>query len=119
VELTRTTSKPWRFAWIAAATAAMGCGDWLADIQHNMNATRCRMTERLTGLGFAVVPSQANFVWCQHPNAKHQQLYEFLKKNQILVRYMEFPEWGDGLRISVGTAEQIDACLMLIERYLA
>ena len=59
------------------------------------------------------------FCRCQHPNGKHHQLYEFLKNNQILVRYMEFPEWGQGLRISVGTDQQIDACLMLIERYLA
>ena len=104
---------------IAAATAAMGCGAWLTEVQERMNATRARMAEHLCTLGFAVVPSQANFVWCQHPNGKHQQLYEFLKKNQILVRYMKFPEWGDGLRISVGTDEQIDACLMLIKRYLA
>ena len=104
---------------IAAATAAMGCGDWLRKVQEKMNATRGRLAERLSDLGFDVVPSHANFVWCQHPNGKHQQLYEFLKKNQILVRYMEFPDWGDGLRISVGTDEQIDACLMIIERYLA
>ena len=104
---------------IAAATAAMGCGDWLRDVQEKMNATRSRLAERLGDLGFKVVPSHANFVWCQHPNGKHQQLYEFLKKNQILVRYMQFPDWGDGLRISVGTDEQIDACLMIIERYLA
>jgi len=103
---------------IAAATAAMGCGDWLSGIRVKMNATRDRMTQRLEKMGFSVVPSQANFVWCQHPNGKHQELYEFLKNNQILVRYMEFPEWGDGLRISVGTDEQIDACLMLLERHL-
>ena len=104
---------------IAAATAAMGCGDWLSDIRTKMNATRDRMTVQLASMGFSVVPSHANFVWCQHPNGKHPELYEFLKKNQILVRYMQFPEWGEGLRISVGTDEQIDACLMLLERYLS
>ena len=104
---------------IAAATAAMGCSGWLSEVQEKMNATRSRLAERLSDLGFDVVPSQANFVWCRHPNGKHQQLYEFLKNNQILVRYMQFPDWGDGLRISVGTDEQINACLMLIGRYLA
>jgi histidinol-phosphate aminotransferase len=29
---------------------------------------------------------------------------------------MDFPDWGDGLRISVGTDDQIDACLLMIER---
>ena len=33
----------------------------------------------------------------------------------MLVRYMDYPGWGDGLRISVGTDEQIDACLALLK----
>ena len=103
---------------IAAATAAIGCQDWLADVRHKMNTTRDRLTNRLVELGFQVIPSQANFVWCQHPNGEHKSMYEFLKKNQILVRYMEYRDWADGLRISVGTDEQIDACLMMLERYL-
>lgn len=102
---------------IAAATAAMGCGDWLADIREKMNATRERTAERLSLLGFNVTPSQANFIWCQHPSGQHQAMYEFLKSNQILVRYMQFDDWGDGLRISVGTDEQMDACLMMLERF--
>ncbi|WP_146592740.1 histidinol-phosphate transaminase [Novipirellula galeiformis] len=103
---------------IAAATAAMGSQEWLAEVVAKMNATRSRLSERLATLGFNVTPSQANFVWCQHPSGDHQGMYDFLKKNQILVRYMKFPEWGDGLRISVGTDDQIDACLMMLENYL-
>jgi histidinol-phosphate aminotransferase len=30
------------------------------------------------------------------------------------VRYMKYPNWNDGLRISVGTDEQVDACLALL-----
>ncbi|QDT08839.1 histidinol-phosphate transaminase [Planctomycetes bacterium K23_9] len=103
---------------IAAATAAMGCSEWLAEICIKMNATRDRMATKLAEIGFDVTPSHANFVWCQHPTADHKAIYEFLKSNQILVRYMDFPTWGDGLRISVGTDDQIDACLMMIERAL-
>lgn len=102
---------------IAAATAAMGCQEWLAETRTKMNTTRQRMSGRLVELGFEVAPSQANFVWCVHPDGNHQARYEFLKKNQILVRYMDFPEWGDGLRISVGSDEQIDACLLMLERF--
>ena len=102
---------------IAAATAAVSSQDWLADVVAKLNATRGRMEARLTELGFNVTPSHANFVWCQHPDGNHQSRYEYLKKNQILVRYMQFPGWGDGLRISVGTDDQIDACLMMLERF--
>ena len=38
-------------------------------------------------------------------------LYEELKQRRILVRYMDYPGWGDGLRISVGSDPQIDALL--------
>lgn len=104
---------------IAAATAAMGCQDWLADMRAKMNATRETMSQRLTELGFEVTPSQANFVWCRHPLGQHEEMYEFLKSNQILVRYMDYPDWGDGLRISVGTEDQVSACILMLERFLA
>ncbi|WP_197454851.1 histidinol-phosphate transaminase [Stieleria varia] len=100
-----------------AATEAMNAQDWLADVVKKMNATRARMQLRLSELGFNVTPSQANFVWCQHPSGKHNEMYQYLKKQQILVRYMDFPDWGDGLRISVGTDDQVDACLMMLERF--
>lgn len=101
---------------IAAATAAMQSQDWLADIKAKMNATRSAMENRLSDLGFRVTPSHANFVWCQHPTADHRAVYESLKADGILIRYMPFPQWGDGLRISVGTDEQIDTCLDAIAK---
>ena len=101
-----------------AATAAIRSQDWLKDVVTKMNATRARMESQLTEMGFNVTPSHANFVWCQHPSGRHADLHQFLKKQQILIRYMDFPDWGDGLRISVGTDQQSDACMMMIERFL-
>ncbi|MFH1269397.1 MAG: histidinol-phosphate transaminase, partial [Planctomycetota bacterium] len=46
-----------------------------------------------------------------HPEQPVKPLYERLKEEGILVRYMDYPGWGDGLRISVGADDQIDACL--------
>ncbi|QDT58379.1 Histidinol-phosphate aminotransferase [Stieleria bergensis] len=102
---------------IVAATAAISQQDWLTEVVAKLKQTRQRMEQRLTEMDFHVTPSQANFVWAQHPQGQHQELYDFLKKNQILVRYMDFPDWGDGIRISVGTDQQIDACMMMIERF--
>ncbi|MEM6688632.1 MAG: histidinol-phosphate transaminase [Planctomycetota bacterium] len=102
---------------IAAATAAMKCRDWLAETIQAMNATRERMHERLALMGFDVIPSNANFLWCTHEDGRHQDRYEYLKANNFLIRYMNFPEWGDGIRISVGTDDQIDTCLSLLERF--
>ena len=65
----------------------------------------------MRSLGFVTVDSQANFTWNVHPEKKAKPLYEELKRGGILVRYMNYPDWGDGLRISVGTDAEIDACL--------
>jgi histidinol-phosphate aminotransferase len=45
-------------------------------------------------------------------------LYEQLKSNGILVRYMNYAPWGDGLRISVGTDAEIDATLHLLKQLI-
>jgi histidinol-phosphate aminotransferase len=57
------------------------------------------------------VDSQANFVWNTHTDRPIRPFYEELKRRRILVRYMDYPGWGDGLRISVGRDEEVDCCL--------
>jgi len=99
---------------IAGATAAIGDRDWLAENREKIISTRNRLAKEMSGLGFAVAPSEANFVWCTHAEVPLQSLYERLKEERILVRYMNFSGWGDGLRITVGTDEQIDACLTML-----
>jgi histidinol-phosphate aminotransferase len=100
---------------IAGATAAIDDQAWLTENRRKVLATRERLTVGLRGLGFTVVDSQANFVWANHPSKPAKSLYEALKANRVLVRYMNYAGWGDGLRISVGTDEQIDACLALLK----
>ncbi len=103
---------------IAGATAAMGDQAWRTENRGRILATRHRMEQALRVLGFTVVPSQANFVWCTHSERPLQPVYEKLKASHVLVRYMNYPEWGEGLRISVGTDEQIDACVDLLKAIL-
>ncbi|MFM8400273.1 MAG: hypothetical protein ACKOAH_20780, partial [Pirellula sp.] len=52
-----------------------------------------------------------------------QPIYEKLKSQGILVRYMDYTQgsagaWGDGLRMSVGTDSEIDALLMVLKSIL-
>lgn len=100
---------------IAAATAAINDEKWLADNRRKIVGTRGRLEAGLRQLGFDVIPSQANFVWCAHPRQAAKRLYEQLKAAQVLVRYMNYPGWSDGLRVSVGSEEQIDALLALLQ----
>jgi histidinol-phosphate aminotransferase len=99
---------------IAGATAAIDDQDWLAETRTKILATRRRLTDSLHELGFAAVDSQANFVWSPHESMPVEPIYRSLKDAGVLVRYMRYPDWGDGLRISVGTDEQVDACLGLL-----
>ena len=99
---------------IAGATAALDDQQWLVETSARIRATRDRFTREIRKLGFASVDSQANFVWNPHPSLKVRPLYERLKARGILVRYMDYSNWGDGLRISVGTDEQMDACLAVL-----
>jgi histidinol-phosphate aminotransferase len=100
---------------IAGATAAIDDQPWLAANRAKILSTRNKLTAGMRALGFATVESQANFVWNPHPSIPVKPLYERLKTAGLLVRYMDYRGWGDGLRISVGTDEQIDTCLNLLK----
>jgi len=100
---------------IAGATAAIDDQAWLRENVAKVRKTRDKLTAGMRALGFASVDSEANFVWNPHPEIPLKPLYEHLKAAQILVRYMDYPGWGDGLRISVGTDDQIDACLAVLK----
>jgi histidinol-phosphate aminotransferase len=103
---------------IAGATAAIDDQAWLSDNQAKVRASRERLTAGMRALGFAAVDSQANFVWNPHHSVPVKPVYERLKAAGVLVRYMDYPGWGDGLRISVGTDEQIERCLTLLRGML-
>ena len=96
---------------IAAATAAIGDQQWLQTNRAKILATRRRLVTEMRKLGFVTVESQANFTWNTHPRLPVKPLYEQLKRHHILVRYMNYLGWGDGLRVSVGTDAEVDACL--------
>ena len=103
---------------IAGAVAAMDDQAWRAENRARILATRERATGKLRELGFSVVPSQANFLWCTHPRQPARKIHDRLRDQRILVRYMDYPGWGDGLRISVGTDEQMEACFAVLETML-
>lgn len=96
---------------IAGATAAIDDQAYFVKTRDAIIATRERMTGALRGLGFECIDSQANFVWCRHGKCNSRELYQQLKDAGVLVRYMNYAGWGDGLRISVGSDQQCDLLL--------
>lgn len=100
---------------IAAATAAIRDQDWLRENVRKLKATRARLVAALPGFGFRVHPSSANFVWCQ-TDEPVQPIYQALKDRGVFIRYLKYPTYGEGLRISVGTDAEIDRLLEELRR---
>lgn len=73
----------------------------------NIIDTRNLLSEKLTQLGFKLLPSAANFVFAKHESSPAQELYLALKKNGVLVRYFNKPGINNYLRITVGTNQDI------------
>ncbi|WP_235905646.1 histidinol-phosphate transaminase [Tautonia marina] len=95
---------------LLGGAAALDDADYTRSIRDRVIATRQRLTEATRALGYAVPESQANFVWCEGgPPA--EEIYEALKAQKILVRLMRYPGRAPGLRVTVGTDEQIDRFL--------
>ena len=108
---------------LAGGAAALREPQWLGKTVRAIWAERTRLTGGLTDLGFRVEPSGGNFVFCTHPDGRHRDRFEFLKERKILVRYFAFADWPagtpDGLRITVGTREEIAALLDALREYAA
>ncbi len=96
---------------LVAAEAALEDQDYLRMTRARILATRARLERELARLGFEVTPSQANFVWCRRSDRPVRPTFEWLKKRNVLVRYMAYEGYGDGLRISVGSDAEIDRLL--------
>jgi histidinol-phosphate aminotransferase len=103
---------------LVAATAALEDQEYFKSTLARILATRSRLSQALQGLGFDVCPSQANFVWCRLPGdiaggeaSRAKRIYQELKRRKILVRYMIYQGYGDGLRISVGSETEIEQLL--------
>jgi histidinol-phosphate aminotransferase len=75
-------------------------------------ASRDTLARGLTGLGFDVLPSVANFVFARHPAFGGADLAARLRQHGVLVRHFQRPRIADYLRITVGTDEQ---CNRLID----
>ncbi|MBR4206143.1 MAG: histidinol-phosphate transaminase [Clostridia bacterium] len=76
--------------------------------------TRERTAKALAGLSFELTPSCANFLFARHPSIPGEELYRKLKQRGILVRHFSLPRIADYNRITVGSAEEMDALVAAV-----
>jgi histidinol-phosphate aminotransferase len=89
----------------AGATASVRDDAWFRESCARVIAGREAMTQALTGLGFAVLPSSANFVFARHPARFGAELAAALRERAVLVRHFNKPRTAPYLRITVGTED--------------
>ena len=97
---------------IRAASIAF---DFIDEFKKNIEKiknTRQRLTQGLEEVGLYVYPSRANFVFCRYDSREQaENMYAELKARGIFVRYFDLSRLDNGLRITVGTDQQIDTLL--------
>ena len=74
--------------------------------------------EKLTEMGFEVLPSSSNFLFAKSDRISGEKLYKELKARHILVRHFTKERICDFNRITIGTREQMDKMLEAIKEIL-
>ena len=93
------------------AIASLEDEAWFQQSRARVLASRGRLEQGLTGLGFEVLPSSANFVFARHPDHEGADLAAALRQRAVIVRHFAKPRIADYLRITVGTEDQVEALL--------
>jgi len=93
---------------LAGAVAAFQDDGYFQDCRQKVIASRARTVLALERIGFAVVPSQANFIFISHPQVGAAELYARLREEGVLVRYFNKPRISNFLRVTIGTDVEMD-----------
>ncbi len=97
---------------LVGASAAMDDEAWFHTTRRQVIASRNALSANLSGLGFEVLPSAANFVFARHPTRDAAALAAALRERSIIVRHFKAARIEQFLRITVGTDAQ---CALLVD----
>lgn len=111
-------SYPLGCAAIAGAAAAFDDRAYFVQTTQQVIKSREFVTAKLSALGFAVLPSAANFIFARHPQWGGEKLAQALREQAVLVRHFKGERTGDYLRITVGSEAQNQALLAAMAEVL-
>lgn len=81
-------------------------------------ATREETAKRLKEIGFTVLDSKTNFLFIIHKEKKAEDIFKYLKENRILVRYFKKPRLDNGIRVTIGTKEEMETFVEKIKEFV-
>jgi len=98
----------------AACVAALQDQDYFKKRRDQVVATRKFFVTELQSLGYTVLESAGNFVFASPPDRNGRRVYDGLYARKILVRHFSDPLLAHGLRISIGTREEMEQTLIAL-----
>jgi histidinol-phosphate aminotransferase len=100
----------------AACGAALQDQAYFRESCRKIIETRDWFSKELTAIGYTVIPSQGNFVFASPPDKNGKRVYDGLFARKILVRLLSDPLLAHGLRISIGTREEMETTLEVLKK---
>lgn len=96
---------------LAAGIAAIKSANYMRETVVKIIGTREFARKKLEKLGFVVLLSESNFLFCKSDKISGRDLYEKLKQNGILVRHFDKDRIRDFIRVTIGTKDEMDIFL--------
>ena len=103
---------------ILAGVAALEDRAYFERTVEKIIRTRDSVREELEEMGFACTDSMTNFLFVTHPDIPAEELFRLLREREIYVRYFALPRIDNYLRITIGTAGQMQVLLDTLRRIL-
>ncbi len=103
---------------MAAGTAAIKDIKYFNETVSKVIATRNRVTSDLKQLGFTVLDSQTNFLFATNENINIKEYFEWLKNQNVFIRWFNQPKINNYVRITIGTDEEMNIFLNKTKEYL-
>ena len=91
---------------------------YFKDITGKIIATREWTKKELTRLGFTFPDSKANFIFASHKSVPAKDIYNYLRDQNIFVRFWDKERINNSLRITIGTDEQMRTLIAALEVFL-
>ncbi|MHC5227644.1 histidinol-phosphate transaminase [Enterococcus sp. LJL99] len=111
VESIKSSFNPYSVDILAENLAAAATKDlnYYQEITTKICTTRDWFSQEISKIGFLSLPSKTNFILTTHPDLNMEELYKFLEKETIFVRYFgSVPRLQNYLRISIGTQTEME-----------
>jgi histidinol-phosphate aminotransferase len=91
---------------IAGAAAAFDDVEYFQKTTRAVIGSRERLCAEMKSLGFAILPSAANFIFVTHAKHDAAELAAALRERSVIVRHFKSARISQYLRITIGTDAQ-------------